>query len=95
MLRLFFVIITAAVICTHEISILEKIMYLFLKDQIQVKVNIPFRYILLLVLKGYLRYKKITSKMCHLRHRLRIFLFCRKFMFRSQDTQVFVFLTIL
>ena len=44
---------------------------------------------------------KITSatkwqllKMCHLRHRLRIFLFCRKNMFRSQDIQVFVFLTI-
>ena len=44
---------------------------------------------------------KITSatkwqllKMCHLRHRLRIFLFCTKIMFRSQDIQVFVFLTI-
>ena len=32
--------------------------------------------------------------MCHLRHRLRIFLFRRKVMFRSQDIQVFVFLTI-
>ena len=32
--------------------------------------------------------------MCHLRHRLRIFLFHRKVMFCSQDIQVFVFLTI-
>ena len=32
--------------------------------------------------------------MCHLRHRLRIFLFSRKVMFGSQDIQVFVFLTI-
>ena len=33
-------------------------------------------------------------KMCHLRHRLRIFLFHRKVMFRVQDIQVFVFLII-
>ena len=46
-------------------------------------------------IKGYLRYKTITSQMCHLRHRLIIFLFYRKVMFRSQDIQVFVFLTIL
>ena len=32
--------------------------------------------------------------MCHLWHRLWIFLFRRKVMFRSQDIQVFVFLTI-
>ena len=32
--------------------------------------------------------------MCHLKHRLRIFLFRRKIVFRSQDIQVFVFLTI-
>ena len=32
--------------------------------------------------------------MCHLKHRLRIFLFRRKIMFCSQDIQVFVFLTI-
>ena len=32
--------------------------------------------------------------MCHLKHRLRIFLFHRKIMFCSQDIQVFVFLTI-
>ena len=32
--------------------------------------------------------------MYHLRHRLRIFLFCKKIMFCFQDTQVFVFLTI-
>ena len=43
---------------------------------------------------------KITSatkwqllKMCHLRQKLRIFLFHRKIMFHSQDIQVFVFLT--
>ena len=36
--------------------------------------------------------KKVTStilKMCHLRRRLRMFLFSRKIMFRSQDIQVF------
>ena len=33
--------------------------------------------------------------MCHLRHRLRIFLFHRKVMYYSQDIQVFVFLNIL
>ena len=46
--------------------------------------------------KGYyLRCKTITcDKMCHLKHRLRIFLFHRKIMFHSQDIQVFVFLTI-
>ena len=31
--------------------------------------------------------------MCHLRHWLRIFLFYRKVMFRSQDIQVIIFLT--
>ena len=45
-------------------------------------------------LKGYLRYKTITSQNVSLRHRLRIFLFRRKVMFRSQDIEVFVFLTI-
>ena len=44
--------------------------------------------------KGHLRYKMITSQMCHLKHRLRIFLFHRKIMFLSQDIQVFIFLTI-
>ena len=38
---------------------------------------------------AYLQYK-----MCHLRQRLRIFLFCRKVMFDIQDIQVFIFLTI-
>ena len=33
-------------------------------------------------------------KTCHLRHRLRIFLFCRKVMLHSQDIQFFIFLTI-
>ena len=50
----------------------------------------------------YFQYRlRVTSatqqqllKMCHLRHRLRISLFRRKFMFRSQDIKVFVFLTI-
>ena len=32
--------------------------------------------------------------MCHLRYKLRMFLFCRKVIFCSQDIQVFVFLTI-
>ena len=39
--------------------------------------------------------KRQLLKMYHLRHRLRIFLFCRKVMFRSQDIQIFVFSTIL
>ena len=38
--------------------------------------------------------KQYFLKICHLKHRLRIFLFRRKIMFRSQDIQVFVFLTI-
>ena len=46
-------------------------------------------------------YLKVTSatkrwflKMCHMRLRLRIFLFRRKVMFHSQDIQVFLFFTI-
>ena len=46
----------------------------------------------ILLIKGYLCYK--LFKICHLRHMLRIFLFHRKVMFRSQDIQVFVFLLI-
>ena len=38
--------------------------------------------------------KQQLLKMCHLRHRLRMLLFRRKIMFRSQDIQVFLFLTI-
>ena len=38
--------------------------------------------------------KRKLLKMCHLKHRLRIFLFHRKIMFPSQDIQVFVILTI-
>ena len=38
--------------------------------------------------------KRQLLKMCHLKQRLRIFLFRRKIMFHSQDIQVFVFLTI-
>ena len=37
--------------------------------------------------------KRYLLKMCHLRHRLRIFLFHRKVMSLSRDIQVFVFLT--
>ena len=45
--------------------------------------------------KGYLRYKTITSQnVPYNAHRLRIFLFRRKIMFRSQDIQAFAFLTI-
>ena len=36
----------------------------------------------------------ITSQKCHLRHKLRIFLFHRKVMFCSGDIQVFLFLTV-
>ena len=36
--------------------------------------------------------KRKLLKICHLRHRLRIFLFRRKVMFHSEDIQVFVFL---
>ena len=38
--------------------------------------------------------KRSLFKMCHLKHRLRIFLYCRKIMFHSEDIQVFAFLTI-
>ena len=38
--------------------------------------------------------KRYFLKMCYLRHRLRIFSFRRKVMFRSQDIQVFAFLVI-
>ena len=46
-------------------------------------------------IKGYLGYKTINSqKMYHLRHKLRIFLFDGKVMFRFLNIQVFVLLTI-
>ena len=35
--------------------------------------------------------KQQLLKMCHLRHKLRTFLFCRKVMLRSQDIHIFVF----
>ena len=46
--------------------------------------------------KGYLRYKTITSQnvLSYTSHRLIIFLFRKKIMFRSQGIQVFLFLTI-
>ena len=45
-------------------------------------------------IKGYLCYKTITSQNVPLKQRLRTFLFRRRIMFRSQDIQVFLFLTI-
>ena len=39
--------------------------------------------------------KQQLLKMYHLRHRIRIFLFRRKVIFRSQNIQVFIFLIIL
>ena len=45
--------------------------------------------------KDYLRCKKITSQNVSSEAQVNsFFLFRRKFMFRSQDTQIFVFLTI-
>ena len=38
-------------------------------------------------IKDYLHYKMITFKMCHLRHKLRIFLFHKKVVFHFQDIQ--------
>ena len=45
-------------------------------------------------LKGYLHYKTITSQNVPSEAQIKNFLFRRKNMFRSQDIQVFVFLTI-
>ena len=45
-------------------------------------------------LKITLNTKQQFLKICYLRHTLRMFLFSGKVMFRSQDIQVFVFLTI-
>ena len=47
-----------------------------------------------IIIKGYLAIKRYLLKICHLRHRLRIFLFRRKIMFRYQDIQIFLFWTI-
>ena len=46
-----------------------------------------------LFFKGYLSYKMITSQNLSSEAQVKIFLFCRKVMFPSQDIQVFVFLT--
>ena len=46
------------------------------------------------IVKGYLRYKTITSQNVPSEAQIKNFLFRRKIMFRSQDIQVFVFLTI-
>ena len=48
----------------------------------------------MMLLKGYLRYKMITSQNVPSEAQIRNFLFHRKIMFCSQDIQVFVFLTI-
>ena len=45
-------------------------------------------------IKGYLRYKTISSQNVPSEPQIKNFLFRRKVMFRSQDFQVFVFLTI-
>ena len=47
-----------------------------------------------LVFKGYLRYKAIISQNVPSKAQIKNFLFRRKIMFRSQDVQVFLFLTI-
>ena len=49
------------------------------------------------IFKGYLCYRthfENILKMCHMRHRLGIFLFRRKVIIYSQDIQVFLFLII-
>ena len=51
-------------------------------------------YINLIVFKGYLRYKTITSQNVISEAQVKNFLSCRKVMFRSQDVQAFVFITI-
>ena len=47
-----------------------------------------------MIVKGYLRYKTVTSQNVPSEAQIKNFLFRRKIMFRSQDIQVFVFLTI-
>ena len=47
------------------------------------------------MVKGYLRYKTITSQNVPSKAQIKNFLFRRKIMFRSQDIQVFVFLTMI
>ena len=47
------------------------------------------------IIKRYLHYKTITSENVPSKAQIKNFLFRRKIMFRSQDIQVFVFLTIL
>ena len=54
--------------------------------------------ILFVAVQSFLKVTSATKQplleLCHLKQRLRIFLFRRKIMFRSQDIQVFIFLTI-
>ena len=74
-------------------GICSKTQFEFWKRILQQKNNI-FPFMGILSLKVTSATKWYLLKMCHLKHRSRIFLFCRKIMFRSQDIQVFVFLTI-
>ena len=46
-------------------------------------------------LKGYIRYKTITSQNVSFEAQIKNFLFRSKIMFHSQDIQVFLFFTIL
>ena len=55
--------------------------------EIEVVSNICFYFSLFL--KFTTTIKRQLLKMCHLRHRLRIFLFCRKVMFRFKDVKLF------
>ena len=51
-------------------------------------------YISLIVFKGYIRYKTITSQNVLSEAQVKNFSFCRKVMFRSNENHVFVFLII-
>ena len=46
------------------------------------------------IFKGYLRYKMLTSQNVSSEAQIKIFLFRRKIIFRYQDIQIFVFLTV-
>ena len=56
-----------------------------------VLVSTNFEITMLSTLKFTSATKRELLKICRLKHRLRIFLFHGKIMFRSQDIQVFVF----
>ena len=65
---------------------------LFIENETKKKTEKKF---VRLLFKSYLRYKTITSQNVLSEAQVKNFLFRRKVMFRSQDIQVFVFLTIL